>query len=41
MTPDKTWDNIKIDHVGPIYLFDVSKDEELGETFCGKLLNLC
>ena len=33
MTSDMTWDNIEIDHVKPICLFDVSKAEELGEAF--------
>ena len=33
MTPDMTWDNIEIDHVKAICLFDVSKDEELKEAF--------
>ena len=33
MTPDMTWKNIQIDHVKPICLFDVTKDEELKETF--------
>ena len=33
MTPDMTWDNIEIDHVKAICLFDVSKNEELTETF--------
>ena len=28
-----TWDNIEIDHVKEIRLFDVSKDEELREAF--------
>ena len=32
-TPDMTWDNIEIDHVKPICLFNVSKDEELKEAF--------
>ena len=27
------WDNIQIDHVKPICMFDVSKDEELKEAF--------
>ena len=27
------WDNINIDHVKPICLFDVSKDEELKAAF--------
>ena len=33
MTPDMTWDNIQIDHVKAICMFDVSKDEELEEAF--------
>ena len=33
MTPDMTWNNIQIDHVKPICLFDVTKDEELKEAF--------
>ena len=33
MTPDMTWYNIEIDHVKPICLFDVTKDEELKEAF--------
>ena len=33
MTPVMTWDNIEIDHVKAICLFDVSKDEELKEAF--------
>ena len=33
MTPDMTWDNIEIDHIKPICMFDVSKDEELREAF--------
>ena len=32
-TSDMTWDTIEIDHVKPICLFDVSKDEELREAF--------
>ena len=32
-TPEMTWDNIEIDHVKAICLFDVSKDEELREAF--------
>ena len=31
------WSNNEIDHVKPICMFDVSKDEELGETFCWKI----
>ena len=31
MTPDMTWDNIEIDHIKAICMFDVSKDEELKE----------
>ena len=30
------WSNIEIDHVKPIGLFDVSKDEELREAFYWK-----
>ena len=33
MTPDMTWDNIEIDHVRPICMFDISKDEELKAAF--------
>ena len=33
MTPDMTRNNIQIDHVKPICLFDVTKDEELKEAF--------
>ena len=33
MTPDMTWDNIKIDHNNAICFFDVAKDEELREAF--------
>ena len=33
MTPEETWDNIEIDHVKAIYLFDVSENEELREAF--------
>ena len=33
MTPEINWSNIEIDHVKAIYLFDVSKDEELKEAF--------
>ena len=33
MTPEMNWSNIEIDHVEAISLFDVSKDEELGEAF--------
>ena len=32
-TPEMNWDNFEIDHVEPICLFDVSKDEELREAF--------
>ena len=34
MTPEMNWSNIEIDQVKPIYMFNVSKDEELKETFC-------
>ena len=33
MTSEMTWENIEIDHVKPICLFDVSKDGELKEAF--------
>ena len=33
MTPDLTWNNIQVDHVKPICVFDVTKDEELKEAF--------
>ena len=36
MTPQMHWINIGIDQVKPIYLFDVSKDEELKEAFSWK-----
>ena len=36
MTPDKTWENIEIDHVKSICMFDVSKEEELREAFSWK-----
>ena len=32
-TPEMTWSNIEIDHVKPICKFDVTKDDELRETF--------
>ena len=33
MTLEMNWSNIEIDHVKAICLFDVSKDEDLRETF--------
>ena len=36
-TPEMNWSNIEIDHVKPICLFDVSKDEELREAFYWKI----
>ena len=33
MTPDMTWDNIEIDHVKAICLFDISNNEQLKEAF--------
>ena len=36
MTPEMNWSNIKIDHVKPICLFDLSKDEYLKESFSWK-----
>ena len=35
-TPEMNWGNIEIDHVKPICMFDVTKDEELGEAFSWK-----
>ena len=32
-TPEMNWDNIEIDHVKPICMFDVTKDKELREAF--------
>ena len=32
-TPEMNWENIEIDHVKPICLFDISDDEQLKETF--------
>ena len=36
LTPEMNWNNIEIDHVKAICLFDVSKDEELREAFSWK-----
>ena len=36
MTAEMNWNNIEIDHVKAICLFDVSKDEELREAFSWK-----
>ena len=36
MTPDLTWDNLGIDHVKAICMFDVTKDEELKAAFSWK-----
>ena len=36
MTPEMKWTNIEIDHVKPICMFCVTKDEELKETFSWK-----
>ena len=33
MTPEMKWSNIEIDHVKPICMFDITKDEELKEAF--------
>ena len=35
-TPEMTWNNIEIVHVKPIFMFDVSKDEELKKAFSWK-----
>ena len=32
-TPEMNWSNIEIDHVKPICMFDVSRDEDLKEAF--------
>ena len=37
MTPEINWSNIEIDHMKPIFMFDISKYEELRETFCWKI----
>ena len=36
MAPEMNWDNIEIDHVKAICMFDVSKDEGLREAFTWK-----
>ena len=36
MNPEMNWNNIEIDHVKPICMFDVSKDGELRKAFCWK-----
>ena len=36
LTPEMNLSNIEIDHVKPICMFDVTKDEKFGETFCWK-----
>ena len=33
MTTDMNWSNTEIDHVQPICMFDVSKEEQLKEAF--------
>ena len=33
MTPEMNWSNIEIDHVKPIFLFDVSEDGDLKLAF--------
>ena len=35
-TPEMNWENIEIDHVKPICLFDVTEDDEAKEAFCWK-----
>ena len=35
-TPEMNWSNIEIDHVKPICMFDVTKDEQLKEAFSWK-----
>ena len=36
MTPEMKWSNKEINHVKPNCMFDVTKDEEIGEAFCWK-----
>ena len=36
MTPEMNWNKIEIDHVKPICMFDISKDEESKEAFSWK-----
>ena len=33
MNPEMNWSNIEIYHVQPIYMFDVTKDDDLKEGF--------
>ena len=35
-TPEMKWSNIEIDHIKPICMFDVTKDEQLKEAFSWK-----
>ena len=37
MIPEKNWTNSEIGQVKPICMFDISKEEELGEAFCWKI----
>ena len=39
-TPEMIWNNFDIDHVKPICLFDISKDDELREAFNWKNIQL-
>ena len=32
-TPEMNWSNTEVDHIKPIRMFDVSKDDELKEAF--------
>ena len=36
MTAEMNWSNKEIDHVRPICMFGLSKDEQLKEAFCWK-----
>ena len=36
LTPEMNWSNIEVDHVKPICMFDVTKDEEITEAFAWK-----
>ena len=35
-TPEMNWSNTEVDHVNPICMFDISKDEKLKKAFCWK-----
>ena len=35
-TSETNWSNIEIDHVEPFFLFDISNNNDIEETFCWK-----